>query len=123
MTAADLSEYNGWAKIGCILLTMEDDLEAINEALSTIVQRLFFGCARGFLVSEEHASLRSSPSALCPPPTSGQSPLAPRPLDPSAPLPLGPSAPRSLRSSARFPSSLSHGHHRASLLTARRSGR
>jgi len=52
VTAADLSEYNGWAKVGCILLTMEDDLEAINEALSTIVQRLFFGCARGFLPVE-----------------------------------------------------------------------
>ena len=27
ITEADQREYNGWAKIGCILLTMEDELE------------------------------------------------------------------------------------------------
>ena len=26
ITEADRREYNGWAKIGCILLTMEDEL-------------------------------------------------------------------------------------------------
>jgi hypothetical protein len=46
---ADLLEYNGWAKIGCILLTMEDDLEAINKKLEVIVRRLFFESERGFL--------------------------------------------------------------------------
>ena len=30
VTDADRREYNGWAKIGCVLLTMEDDLDAIN---------------------------------------------------------------------------------------------
>lgn len=52
VSEADLREYNGWAKIGCILLTMEDDLQKINSQLDTIVRRLFRGEARGFLPVE-----------------------------------------------------------------------
>jgi len=49
VTEADLREYNGWAKIGVLLLTMEDDLEAINSKLDGVMRRLFFGSERGFL--------------------------------------------------------------------------
>ena len=52
VTEADLREYNGWAKVGCILLTMRDDNDAINAALDKIVKRLFFGGDRGFLPVE-----------------------------------------------------------------------
>ena len=52
VSETDLREYNGWAKIGCILLTMEDDLEKINSQLDTIVRSLFRGEARGFLPVE-----------------------------------------------------------------------
>ena len=52
VTASDLREYNGWAKIGCVLLTMEDNLDAINARLDAIVRRLFGGKERGFLPVE-----------------------------------------------------------------------
>jgi hypothetical protein len=49
---ADLREYNGWAKIGCILLTLPDELQSINARLDAIVHRLFFESSRGFLPVE-----------------------------------------------------------------------
>ena len=52
VTESDLAEYNGWAKVGCVLLTMEDDLIAINARLDKVVRRLFYGEARGFLPVE-----------------------------------------------------------------------
>ena len=52
VTEADRWEYNGWAKVGCVLLTMEDDLHAINARLDRVVKRLFYGSSRGFLPVE-----------------------------------------------------------------------
>ena len=42
----------GWAKIGFILLTLPDELEAINSRLDDIVKRLFYGRDRGHLPVE-----------------------------------------------------------------------
>ena len=52
VTEHDLREYNGWAKIGVVLLTMEDDLDKINARLDTCVRRLFYNSERGFLPCE-----------------------------------------------------------------------
>ena len=65
MTPADLREYNGWAKIGCVLLTMEDDLDAINKRLDGIVRRLFSG-REGFLPLEVIDEDGDAPTALEP---------------------------------------------------------
>ena len=53
LPASELArEYNGWAKICVLLLTMEDDLDAINTKLDGVVKRLFYGSERGWLPVE-----------------------------------------------------------------------
>ncbi len=47
--ASDLREYNGWAKVGCVLLTMADDLDAINARLDAVVRTLFLDAPSGYL--------------------------------------------------------------------------
>jgi len=52
VTEADLRLHNGWAKIGVILMTMEDDLDVINAELNRVCVKLFYGSNRGFLPVE-----------------------------------------------------------------------
>lgn len=49
VTEADLRAYNGWAKIGCMLMTWEDNLEDINSRLESVLNQLSVDKSRGFL--------------------------------------------------------------------------
>ena len=49
VTAADKVQYHGFAKLGVVLMTWEDDLDKINDGLDRVLHAVFRNQERGFL--------------------------------------------------------------------------